>query len=86
VGPYVARCLDIIDQSGLPYQLHAMGTLLEGEWDEVFKVVKACFEELKTDCNRISLTLKVDYRKGYTGRLRSKVQSVEQRLGRKLKR
>ena len=43
----VARIVDIIDRSGLPYQLTAMGTLLEGEWDEVMGVVSACFEALK---------------------------------------
>lgn len=44
VGEYVARSLEIIDQSGLDYRLHAMGTVVEGEWDEVFAVVKRCFE------------------------------------------
>ena len=81
----VARIVDIIDRSGLPYQLTAMGTLLEGEWDEVMGVVSACFEALKTDCPRISVHLKADYRAGRNGRLQSKVEAVEQRLGRKLR-
>ena len=33
LGPYVARSLDIVDRSGLPYQLTPMGTIIEGEWD-----------------------------------------------------
>ncbi len=81
----VARIVDIIDRSGLPYQLTAMGTLLEGEWDEVMGVVSACFAALKTDCPRISVHLKADYRAGRSGRLQSKVEAVEQRLGRKLR-
>ena len=81
----VARIVDIIDRSGLPYQLTSMGTLLEGEWDEVMGVVSACFEALKTDCPRISVHLKADYRAGRNGRLQSKVEAVEQRLGRKLR-
>jgi len=85
VGKYVARSLDIIDKSGLDYRLHAMGTVIEGDWDEVFGVVKKCYEAMRRDCNRISAAIKVDYRKGKTGRLRSKVASVENRLGRKLK-
>ena len=36
VGKYVARSLDIIDKSGVDYRLNPMGTVLEGEWDEVF--------------------------------------------------
>ncbi len=81
----VARIVDIIDRSGLPYQLTSMGTLLEGEWDEVMGVVKACFEALKTDCPRIGVHLKADYRAGHSGRLQSKIDAVEQRLGRKLR-
>jgi uncharacterized protein (TIGR00106 family) len=73
VGAYVARSLDIIDKSGVPYRLNPMGTVLEGEWDEVFGVVKQCYERMKKDCNRISCTIKVDYRKGAAGRLESKV-------------
>jgi uncharacterized protein (TIGR00106 family) len=80
----VARVIDIIDKSGLPYQLTAMGTLIEGEWAEVMAVVTACFEALKTDCPRISVHLKADYRAGHRGRLLAKVQKVEQHLGRKL--
>jgi uncharacterized protein (TIGR00106 family) len=81
----VSRILDIIDKSGVAYQLTPMGTILEGEWDEVMGVVTACFEALKTDCPRISVHLKVDYRAGHTGRLTSKIAKVEQTLGRKLK-
>ena len=81
LSPYVARSLDIIDKSGLPYQLTPMGTILEGEWDAVIAVVTACFRELERDCTRIGLNLKVDYRQGPAGRLKSKTLRVEQRLG-----
>lgn len=84
VGRYVARSLDIIDKSGVPYELHSMGTILEGEWDEVFAVVRKCYERMRKDCPRLALTLKVDYRRGARGRLKSKVASVERRVGRKL--
>lgn len=85
VGQYVARSLDIIDQSGVAYRLNPMGTVLEGEWNDVFQVVRKCYERMKKDCNRISCTIKVDYRKGHAGRLDSKVASVEIRLKRKMK-
>jgi uncharacterized protein YqgV (UPF0045/DUF77 family) len=62
-----------------------MGTILEGEWDEVLDVVTQCFERMQKDCNRISCTMKIDYRKGHTGRLSAKTASVEKRLKRKLK-
>jgi uncharacterized protein (TIGR00106 family) len=82
VGTYVARSLDIIDKSGGPYRLNPMGTVLEGEWDMVFDVVKRCYERMKEDCNRISCTIKVDYRKGHVGRLEGKIASVEKKLRR----
>jgi uncharacterized protein (TIGR00106 family) len=85
VSPYVARCLEVVAASGLEYRLHAMGTTLEGELDEVLAVVRRCFEKLQTDCDRISCSVKIDYRKGSGGRLQSKVQKVEALLGRSLK-
>jgi uncharacterized protein (TIGR00106 family) len=80
----VARILDVIDKSGVPYQLTPMGTILEGEWDQVMGVVGACFVALQPDCSRIGMNLKMDYRAGPGGRLRSKTAKVEERLGRKL--
>src|SRR5947207_3026043 len=85
VSPYVARCLEIVASSGLDYRLHAMGTALEGEWDDVFAVVRRCFEALQADCDRISCSIKVDYRKGPPGRLQSKVQKVQDLIKRPLK-
>jgi uncharacterized protein (TIGR00106 family) len=82
VSKYVARSLDIIDRSGLDYRLNPMGTVLEGEWDEVIDVVRACHERMREDCGRISCAIKIDYRKGASGRLTSKIRSIEKRLGR----
>jgi len=84
LSPYVARSLDIIDKSGVPYRLNPMGTVLEGEWDEVLGVVKRCYERMRKDCNRISIGIRIDYRKGAKGRLESKIASVERRVKRKL--
>ena len=84
VSTYVARSLDIIDKSGLPYQLTPMGTIIEGEWNEVMAVVTACFEKMSADCNRVSTSIRIDYRAGPGGRLKSKIDSVQQKLGRKL--
>lgn len=85
VGKYVARSLEIIDASGLDYRLHAMGTIVEGEIDEVLHVLRQCFDAMAADCDRITCTAKLDYRRDSRGRLESKVASVEQQLGRKLK-
>ena len=84
LSPYVARSLDIIDKSGVAYQLTPMGTILEGEWAEVMTVVTACFEAMRADCPRVEVALKVDYRAGDGSRLAAKIASVEDKLGRKL--
>ncbi len=85
VSKYVAGSLDIIDKSGVDYRLNPMGTVLEGEWDEVMGVVKQCYERMKQDCPRISCVMKVDYREGHSGRLAGKVAAVEKQLNRTLK-
>ncbi len=86
VSPFVARSLDIVDRSGLDYLLTPMGTVLEGTWEEVMEVIGRCFERMREDCNRITCSVKIDYRKGREGRLGAKVRSVEEKVGRPLKR
>ncbi len=85
VSDYVKRNLEIIDDSGLPYRLGPMGTTLEGEWEEVMAVVTACYEAMAADCGRISCQIKIDYRKGRSGRLDAKVQTLKDKTGRDLK-
>lgn len=85
VSEYVARAIDVVDRSGLPYRLGPMGTCLEGEWDEVMAVVRACFENLSRDCDRVTISFKGDWRRGHSGRLEAKVATVERRLGRSLR-
>ena len=86
LSEYVARILDIVDKSCVEYRLTPMGTILEGEYDEVMNVVKDCFNELQKDCKRISLSLKIDYRQGNNSRMKSKIDKIETILNRKLKR
>jgi uncharacterized protein (TIGR00106 family) len=69
----------------LDYRCHAMGTTLEGDLDATLAVVKQCFEAMAADCDRVECSIKFDYRKGRTGRLEGKVTSVEQKLGRPVK-
>lgn len=84
VSTYVAECVDIIDRSGLDYELHAMGTIVEGELDEVLELMRRCIEQTATHSDRVTCAAKLDFRRGHAGRLKSKVASVEQKLGRSL--
>jgi uncharacterized protein (TIGR00106 family) len=85
VGDYVARCLKIVEQSGLEYQCHTMGTTLEGDLDAALEVIKRCVQELASDCHRVECMMKLDYRKGHAGELKSRLSRVEKRLGHALK-
>jgi uncharacterized protein (TIGR00106 family) len=85
VSPYVARSVEIISQSGLDYRLHAMGTVIEGEWEEVMAVVTKCYEAMSVDCDRVTCSIKIDARRGATGRLVSKVRSIEEKIAGDLK-
>ena len=81
LSKYVARALTVIKKSGLSYRLGPMSTSIEGEWDQVMGVVDQCFDELRNDCDRISMMIRVDYRKGATGRMESKVTAVQKQMG-----
>jgi uncharacterized protein (TIGR00106 family) len=83
---FVARVLDIVDRSGLPYQLTPMGTIIESETvAEVLAVIDEAYKELQKDCARVYSSIKIDWREGPIGRLHKKTGSVEAKLGRKLK-
>jgi len=84
LSPYVSRVLEIIAKSGIPYQLNPMGTVMEGNWDELMDLIKKCHRELEKDCNRISTLIKIDYRKGSASRMEAKVKAVEKILGKSL--
>src|SRR4029079_14183987 len=81
VSAYVAECVDIIDRSGLEYELHAMGTIVEGELDQVLDIMRRCIEQTATHSDRVTCAAKLDLRRGHEGRLNGKVTSVEQKLG-----
>ena len=84
VSAYVARALDIVDRSGLPYRCHAMGTTIEGDYPQVMEIVRQCFEALAVDSSRIECSIRIDYRKGSEPRLEGKISSIEAKLGREI--
>jgi uncharacterized protein (TIGR00106 family) len=86
VGEYVARCIEIVERSGLDYEVHAMGTLVEGELDAVLDVMRRSIEAVAVDCDRVSCTAKLDLRRGHHGAIVGKVASVERRIGHQARR
>ena len=81
-SPYVSRVIAMVRDSGFPYQLSAMGTILETETlEEAQSVVNKAYALLQEDCSRVYCTVTFDIRNGATGRLQQKVASIEQKIG-----
>ncbi len=76
----VAAAVKIVRESGLPNRTSSMFTEIEGEWDEVFDVVKRATEAVGEFGSRVSLVIKADIRPGYSGELSAKVDRLEQAL------
>ncbi len=81
VSDYIAECEIIISEAGLNAQLHPYGTVIEGEWDEVFEVVKKCHEKLHDiGVVRIFTNMKIGTRKDREQSMQDKVDSVLEKL------
>ncbi len=78
----VAAAVAVVRASGLPNHTDAMFTTIEGEWDEVFDVIRRATEAVGRFGTRVSLVLKADIRPGHTGELEGKVARLEQALQR----
>ncbi|MGO1715446.1 MAG: MTH1187 family thiamine-binding protein [Ancrocorticia populi] len=76
VSEAVAAAINVVRESGLPYETTSMFTTLEGEWDEIMAVIKKCVDVVETYSPRVSLVMKADIRPGYTGQMAAKVDRV----------
>lgn len=86
VSSYVSRIIDMIDQSGVSYQLTPMGTIVEVESVKAaLEIVEKAYEQL-AECERIYSAIKLDIRHGEIGRLKGKIASVEEKIGRRVNR
>ena len=85
VSQYVAECLKIVEASGLDYRINPMGTVLEGDYDQVMAVIRNCHMRVMDISSRVITTVKIDDRKNTKGMLDSKIRSVEEKLGKELR-
>ncbi|ERK69485.1 thiamine-binding protein [Leifsonia aquatica] len=76
----VAAAVRIVRESGLPNRTSSMFTEIEGDWDEVFDVVRRATEAVGAFGTRVSLVLKADIRPGHTGELDGKLERLEAAL------
>jgi uncharacterized protein (TIGR00106 family) len=80
VSAAVADAVRLVRDSGLANETNAMFTNVEGDWDEVMALVKACVDKVSEAAPRVSVVIKIDHRPGVSHGLTSKVEAVEQRL------
>lgn len=85
IGDRLAEVLKVVDASGLPYKVNPMGTVIEGEWNEVMKLIRRCHSIVMKRGERAITTISIDDRKGKPNRIEEKVRSVERRIGKSLK-
>ncbi|MBV0895348.1 thiamine-binding protein [Microbacterium sp. NC79] len=76
----VAAAVRVVRESGLPNRTSSMFTEIEGEWDEVFDVVKRAAAAVEPFGSRISLVIKADIRPGYSGEINAKIDRLEQAM------
>ena len=81
----VAEVIRIVDESGLPYRTNPMGTVIEGEWDEVITLIRKCHEEMLRSTSRVLTSITIDDRPGKPDRITEKIKSIEKKLGREIK-
>jgi uncharacterized protein (TIGR00106 family) len=81
LSPFVAKVIAEIKQdTKVQHQLTAMGSILEGDWQDVMNLINKLFLKFAPDFERLGLTLKVDYRANKKERIVGKVQSIEDKL------
>ena len=80
VAAAVAEAVRLVRASGLSNETNAMFTNVEGEWDEVMSLIKACVERVADVAPRVSVVIKIDHRPGVTDAMRAKVEAIESRL------
>ena len=82
VSKYVAACQRVLEEAGLSHQMHAYGTNVEGEWDEVMAAVKRCHEVVHAmGAPRITSSMRLGTRTDREQSIEDKVSSVTAQLG-----
>jgi uncharacterized protein (TIGR00106 family) len=76
----IARVTEIVRDSGLENELHAMGTILEGDLDDCLAVIRRCIDAALEEAPRASTSVRIDAGEGRSG-ISDRVKSVEDRLG-----
>jgi uncharacterized protein (TIGR00106 family) len=77
---YVSKVMQIVEKSGIPYKLTSMGTIIEGNEQEVFDLIKQCHCEMRKYSKRVLTKINIDDREGKLNRMTQKVQAVREKM------
>lgn len=78
---YIVECEHILRDKGLNIQLHAEGTNIEGEFNEVLDAIKSCIEAIhKLGAPRLVTNVKISSRIDKIESMQEKIESVEKKL------
>jgi uncharacterized protein (TIGR00106 family) len=75
----IAQILEVIESSGLPYQLTPGSTYIEGTWDEVLPVIRACHDTARRSSRHVITSLRIEDDEGETNKIRRNVESVQEK-------
>jgi uncharacterized protein (TIGR00106 family) len=81
----LAEALKLVDASGLPYVLTPSGTCIEGGWDEVMELVRQCHDEARRSSPHVLTSIRIEDEEGGLDQLTRNIASVEEKLGRPLR-
>ena len=83
LSSFVAGWLQVLRPGkGLIYQLTPMGTVIEGDLDRIFSVIRKMHEApFISGASRVLTTIRVDDRRDRESTMSGKVLSVEKKLG-----
>jgi uncharacterized protein (TIGR00106 family) len=84
ISSYVARALKVLqNQKAVAYKLTPMGTVLEGDLDEVLRLVRQMHESVFGEgVQRVVTIVNIDDRRDKRATMESKIGSVEDKLRR----
>lgn len=82
----LAEVLKLIDESGLRYELTPSATCIEGRWEEIMPLIRLCHERVRSRCAHVVTNIKIEDEAGANDKLTANVASVEEKVGRALRR
>ncbi|MBD3275007.1 MAG: MTH1187 family thiamine-binding protein [Candidatus Marinimicrobia bacterium] len=80
ISEEIARVVNIVEESGIPYQLTPTGTVIEGSWSEIMSVVEKCHNKARESAPHVITTIKIEDEEGAENKLIENVNSVQEKM------